>query len=459
MSTEHDPPRSPAAAPVASGADPSQPRRHRVVIVGGGFGGLNAAQALRRVDVAVTLIDRRNFHLFQPLLYQVATGGLSPANIAAPLRGVLSRQKNCRVWMGSVTGFDLSRKVVHLDDGTLEFDTLIVAAGASHSYFGRDDWEALAPGLKTIEDATEIRSRILTAFEAAERETDPERRRNWLTFVIVGGGPTGVELAGALAEIAHHSLKADFRDIDSSEARVILVEAGPRLLAAFPAELSEKSAESLRRLGVEVRTGTLVTELSESSVTVRSGDQTTSIAARTVLWAAGVQASSLSRSLAEASGCPLDRQGRVMVSPDFSLPGHPDVFVIGDMAHYPLPDGTAVPGVAPAAMQAGRYVARLVASRIQGAPAPRFTYRNKGNLATIGRSKAVADLGRFQFGGFVAWVLWLFVHLMYIVSFRNRLLVLLQWAWNYFTYDRSARLITGPEPEGPAHLPPPGRTR
>lgn len=423
--------------------------RHRVVIIGGGFGGLNAAQALRRAPVEATLIDRRNFHLFQPLLYQVATGGLSPANIAAPLRWVLRRQRNCRVLLGTARDIDVERREVLLEEGRVGYDTLIVAAGATHSYFGHEDWAALAPGLKTIEDATEIRARILTAFEAAERENDPVRRREWLNFVIVGAGPTGLELAGALAEIAAHSLKHDFRAIDPEEARILLVEAGPRVLAAYPPDLSSQAADALRKLGVEVRTGTLVTEVSPHGVTVRSGEHTEVIPARTVLWAAGVQGSPLAAALAKTTGCPLDRAGRIHVQPDFTLAGHPEIFVIGDLAHYQQEDGALLPGVAPAAIQAGRYVARVIVARLRGQTPPVFRYRHHGNLATIGRSKAVADLGRFHFSGFVAWITWLLVHLMQLVSFRNRILVLLQWAWNYFTYDRSARLITGsyrPEP-------------
>ena len=428
--------------------------RRQVVVVGGGFGGLAAAKALRKADVDVTLIDRRNFHLFQPLLYQVATGGLSPANIASPLRHVLSWQKNCRVLLGDVAGFDLVRHIVRLEDAEISYDTLIVAAGARHSYFGKDQWERYAPGLKTIEDATDIRARVFSAFEAAEGEQDPARRREWLNFVIVGAGPTGVELAGALAEIAHHSLKHDFRSINPPDAHILLVEAGPRVLAAFPPDLSEKAAASLARLQVEVRTGTMVTDVGPTHVTLKHGDETTVVATRTVLWAAGVQASPLALALGEASGAELDRAGRVMVQPDFSLPGHTDVFVIGDMANYRHAGEHPLPGVAPAAIQAGKFVASLIAARLRDRPLPRFEYRDKGSLATIGRSKAVADIGRFHFGGFFAWVMWLFVHLMEIVTFRNRLLVLLQWAWSYFSYDRSARLITGrqtaePEPIRP----------
>lgn len=418
--------------------------RRRVVIIGGGFGGLTAARALRKVDVDITLIDRRNFHLFQPLLYQVATGGLSPANIAAPLRSILSRQRNCQVMLANVTGFDLVRRMVQLDVGQLSYDLLIVAAGATHSYFGHDEWARFAPGLKTIEDATEIRARVLTAFEAAEREGDDKRRREWLRFVIVGGGPTGVELAGALAEISQHTLRADFRAINPAEAQVVLIEAGPRLLAAFPPDLSDRALASLQRLGVEVRLGALVTDVNAQGVTLKSPAGANEwLAARTVLWGAGVQASPLAQLLADAAQCTLDRAGRIKVQPDFSLPGYPEVFCIGDMAHYSQPGGQPLPGVAPAAMQAAEFVAGLIRSDTQGQPRGQFAYRNLGNLATIGRSHAVAELGRWHFGGWLAWMLWLFVHLMQIVSFRNRLLVLLQWAWSYFTYDRSARLITG----------------
>jgi NADH dehydrogenase len=422
-------------------AAPQTGRRHRVVIVGGGFGGLNAARSLGKAPVDVTLIDRRNFHLFQPLLYQVATGGLSPANIAAPLRGILARQKNCRVLLAEVRDFDVERREVVLDDGRVPYDTLIVAAGAGHSYFGHDEWAPYAPGLKTIEDATEIRSRILSAFEAAERETVFTRRQEWLTFVVVGAGPTGLELAGALAEIAARSLKHDFRTIDPEDAKILLVEAGPRVLSAFPPDLSQKATAALQRLGVEVRTETMVTAVGPEGVTIRSNGLSDVLPARTVLWAAGVQGSPLGQALASAIGAPVDRSGRITVQPDFSLPGHPEVFVIGDLARYAV-NGQALPGVAPVAIQAGRYVARLISDRRQGRSTPAFVYRDRGSLATIGRSKAVADFGRLRFGGFIAWVLWLFVHLLLLVGFRNRLLVLVQWGWSYLSYDRSARLIT-----------------
>ena len=416
---------------------------HRVVIIGGGFAGLNAAKGLRRAAVEIQLVDRRNFHLFQPLLYQVATGGLSPANIAAPLRGVLGKQRNCQVLMGEVTGFDLKRRTVQLVDDEIEYDSLIVAAGAGHSYFGHAEWEPLAPGLKTIEDATEIRRRILTAFEEAERSEDAEQRRCWLNFVIVGAGATGVELAGALAEIARHCLKKDFRHINPSDAHILLVEAGQRVLATYPPDLSAKAQASLEKLGVAVRTQTLVEKITNQGVTLKTQTGSEFLPTRTVLWAAGVQASPLAKALAIAVGTQTDRAGRIVVEPDMSLPGHPEVFVLGDMASCTGKDGQPLPGVAPVAISQGKFVAKLIDRRLRGRRLPVFRYRDVGNLATIGRSAAVAVIGRLHFSGFLAWTLWLFIHLMKIVGFRNRLLVLMQWSWSYFSYDRSARLITG----------------
>jgi NADH dehydrogenase len=414
----------------------------RVVIVGGGFAGLYAAQHLRRVPLDLTLVDRRNFHLFQPLLYQVATGGLSPADIAAPLRAVLKRQRRARVLLGEAVGVDAAARRLLLRDGTLEYDTLVLAAGARHHYFGRPEWEALAPGLKTLEDATEIRRRVLTAFEAAEREGDAERRRALLTFVVVGAGPTGVELAGALAEIARETLRGNFRAFDPAAARIVLVEGDERVLPSYPPDLSQRARRSLERLGVEVWTGALVSAVAPDRVTLKRGEEAQSLPARVVLWAAGVAASPLGRVLREATGCELDRAGRVVVGPDLSVPGHPEIFVIGDLAHAAGADGQPLPGVAPVAMQQGRYVARLLAARLRGrTPAP-FRYLHKGSLATIGRAAAVADFGRVRFGGYPAWLAWLFIHLMYVVEFENRLLVFVQWAWNYFTRNRSARLIT-----------------
>ncbi|MGL4513002.1 MAG: NAD(P)/FAD-dependent oxidoreductase [Lacipirellulaceae bacterium] len=424
-------------------ANPAPIPVHRVVIVGGGFAGLNAAKALRRAPVEVTLIDKRNFHLFQPLLYQVATGGLSPANIAAPLRGVLKRQRNCRVLMAEVRGFDLDARRVMLGDEHVDYDTLIVAAGAGHSYFGHPEWERDAPGLKTIEDATSIRHRVLGAFEQAELTSDHELRRALLNFVVVGAGPTGVELAGALAEIANFSLKHDFRAIDPRDAHVQLIEAGPRVLAAYPDDLSASARKSLEHLGVVVRTETRVEQIDGESVRVCNAQGCEVIPTRTVLWAAGVQASPLAKMLSEATGSPLDRAGRVEVTADLSLPGRPEVLVLGDMAHCKGDDGKPLPGVAPVAITQGKFAAKLVTARLRRSTLPSFRYRNPGNLATIGKSAAVADLGRLHFTGFIAWVLWLFVHLMQIVSFRNRLLVLMQWGWSYFSYDRAARLITG----------------
>jgi NADH dehydrogenase len=417
--------------------------RHRVVIVGGGFGGLYAARSLRRAPVQLTLIDRRNFHLFQPLLYQVATGGLSPANIATPLRALLSRQTNAEVLLAEAVSIDVPGRWVVLRDGTVPYDTLIVATGSTHAYFGHDEWEPCAPGLKTIEDATDIRRRVLLAFEAAERETDPARRRAWLTFVIVGGGPTGVELSGAIAELARHTLRRNFRHINPAEAMILLIEGAERLLMTFPPELSTKAERSLARLGVTVRTKVVVTDVRPDAVEVRAGERTEQITARTTLWAAGVRASALGKVLAEATGAALDRAGRVAVQPDLTLPGHPEIFVIGDLALCTHQTGKPLPGVAPVAMQQGRYVAGLIERRLSGKSAPPFCYRDKGSLATIGRAAAVADFGWLRLSGFPAWMLWLFVHLMYLVQFGNRLLVLMQWAWSYFTRNRSARLITG----------------
>lgn len=419
---------------------------HRVVIVGGGFGGLTAAKALKRSPVQVTLIDRRNFHLFQPLLYQVATGGLSPANIAAPLRWILRRQANCETVLSEVVGFDLETRRVHTSGGDVPYDSLIVAAGSRHSYFGRNEWAELAPGLKTIEDATEIRRRVYSAFEQAEQEHDPTERRAWLNFAIVGGGPTGVELAGALAEIARHSLRNDFRHITPSDAQILLVEGGQRVLGAYAEDLSAKALEALNRLGVTVRTATLVTDVTPLDVELRSSTGTERWPTRTVLWAAGVQASPLAKALAAAAGASLDRAGRISVEADMSLVGQPNVFVIGDMSSYSHGLAAPLPGVAPVAMQEGKFVAKLIDARVRGRQAPTFRYRDLGSLATIGKSAAVAQFGKLHFAGFIAWVMWLFIHLMKIVNFRNRVLVLMQWAWNYFTHDRSARLITGDAP-------------
>lgn len=423
----------------------------RVVIVGGGFGGLHVARGLKRAPLQVTLIDRRNFHLFQPLLYQVATGGLSPANIAAPLRSILARQRNCQVLMGDVTDVDIDSRRVRVADRLLDYDVLVVAAGATHSYFGHNDWECHAPGLKTIEDATEIRRRVLTAFEAAERTNNLDERRRLLNFVIVGAGPTGVELAGALAEIARYSLKHDFREINPAVAQILLIEAGERVLPVYPAELSQKAEQSLHQLGVSVRTRTAVKDVSAEGVMLATPNGEEFLATQTVLWAAGVQASPLAKLLAEKTGVELDRAGRIKVQTDLSLAGHPEVLVIGDMAHCVGGDGKPLPGVAPVAISQGKYVAKLIKARLQGRTITEYRYRDLGSLATIGRSAAVADIGNWHFSGLLAWLMWLFIHLMKIVSFRNRVLVFLQWGWSYFSYDRSARLITGIEhPDPPA---------
>ncbi len=409
----------------------------RIVIVGSGFGGLTAAQALARLPVRITIIDRTNHHTFQPLLYQVATAGLSPADIAAPIRQILSKHKNVEVLLGEAIGFDLEQKLVKLHGEEIAFDYLIVAAGASHAYFGHDDWESLAPGLKTIEDALEMRRRVLLTYELAEREA-ALRGTHWpITFVIVGAGPTGVELAGTLAEIARQSLTNDFRNIDPAKTRVLLVEAGPSVLSAYPPDLRASAVEQLNHLGVEVRTNAPVTDVREGEV--RVGNE--SIPAAVVLWAAGVSASPLGREL----GAPVDRAGRVLVSPDLSIPGHPNVFVIGDLATMTDKHGKPLPGVAPVAIQEGKWVAHLIRADLHGKPRAPFHYFDKGSLATIGRAAAIADFGKIHISGFLAWLSWLFIHIMFLIGFRNRLVVLISWAWSYFTYKRAARLITGEE--------------
>jgi NADH dehydrogenase len=410
-----------------------------VVIVGGGFGGLAAARCLRRAPVQVTLVDRQNHHLFQPLLYQVATAGLSPAEIASPIRRILARQKNVEVLLGDVTAVDAgARRVTTADRSTIPFDWLIVAAGATHSYFGRDEWERPAPGLKTIEDALEIRRRVLLAFEEAEREPNPRVRREWLTFVVIGGGPTGVEMAGALAEIARHTLARDFRHIDPGSARVVLLEAAPRILGAYPEDLSAAAARQLETLCVEVHTGAAVSQVDESGVEA-AGRR---LPARTVVWAAGVQASRLGRTL----GVPLDRAGRVRVRRDLSIPGHPHVFVVGDLASLEQ-DGQPVPGVAPAAIQMGSHAAENIRRALRHEPPAPFRYRDKGSLATVGRRRGVAAIGPLRLSGAVAWLAWLAVHIFFLIGFRNRFVVLFTWAWAYLTYERSARLIVSYRPE------------
>jgi len=412
-----------------------------VVIVGGGFGGLYAARALRREPVRITLLDRRNHHLFQPLLYQVATAALSPAQIATALRRVLRGQENVEVALGEATAVDLATQRVLLRDGALAYDFLVLATGATHSYFGHPEWEKHAPALKTLEDAVDIRRRVLLTYEAAERESDEAARVPLLTFAIVGAGPTGVELAGALAEISRHVLTRDFRHIDPASARVILLEAGPRVLPAFPPDLSAAAQRRLERMGVQVRLGAMVTGIDAEGVSIGAER----IASRCVLWAAGVAASPLARSL----GVPLDLAGRVIVEPDLSLPGAPRVFVIGDLTAVKMADGSLVPGVAPAAIQGGRHAAESIRRALRGQPARPFRYVDKGTLATIGRAAAVAQIGPLHLKGFLAWVLWLAVHILTLIGFRNRFLVMLEWAVMYLRFERGARLITGDVPELP----------
>jgi len=411
-------------------------RRPHVVIVGGGFGGLYAARALAGRPVRVTLLDRRNHHLFQPLLYQVATAALNPSDIAMPLRSILRRAANVTVLLAEVEAVDLPARRLVLDGDSLEYDALVLAAGAGHSYFGHDDWEALAPSLKTLEDALEIRRRVLVAYEEAEREEDRAEQRALLTSVVIGGGPTGVELAGALAEISRETIARDFRLIDPTKARIVLLEGGPRVLAAFPDPLPARAAAALTRIGVEVRTGATVTRVTPDAVWI-GGEQ---IRARTVLWAAGVAAAPLTRSL----GVPLDRAGRVLVERDLSIPGHPEAFAIGDLCAFTGDDGHPLPGLAPVALQQGRAAARNVLHRLAGEPTEPFRYHDRGSMATIGRAAAVAVVGRFRLSGLVAWLAWLFVHIAFLIGFRNRFLVLFQWAWAYISWQRGARLITRP---------------
>ena len=421
------------------------------MILGGGFGGLHAARGLARAPVDVTVVDRHNYHLFQPMLYQVATAALSPGDIASPIRSILRRQKNTEVLLGDAVSVDpVARRVTRADGGTLDYDYLVVATGANHSYFGHDEWAPWAPGLKTVEDALEIRRRILLAFERAEMEPDPVARQAYLNFVIVGGGPTGVELAGALAEIKRYVLRRDFRRIDPREAIVILIEAGKRVLPAYPPDLSEKAKQTLRKLGVDVRTEMMVTEIHPDSV-VAAGWR---IPAHTIIWAAGNLASPLLKSL----GAPLDRQGRVIVGPDCAVPGHPEIFVIGDAANFTHgPEGT-LHGVAPVAMQMGSYAARIIADEVKGRTnRPPFHYWNKGELAVIGRGQAVANIWRLRFGGMLAWLAWIFVHIFFLIGFRNRLIVLIEWAISYLSFSRGARLITGragDRPPSPADVTP-----
>jgi NADH:ubiquinone reductase (H+-translocating) len=415
----------------SAGAEP------HVVILGGGFGGLYAARALRRAPVRVTVVDRSNHHLFQPLLYQVATAALNPSDIATPIRRILRRQRNARVMLAEATAVDPARRRLLLTDGEVAYDYLVLAPGVTHSYFGHDEWAHDAPGLKSIEDALDMRRRVLLAYEAAEREPDPVRQSAWLTFVIVGGGPTGVELAGALAEISRHVLNRDFRRIDPSSARVVLLEAGPRILPTFAPELATSAARTLEKLGVAVWAGRRVTGVDDHGVTIGAER----IEARTVLWAAGVAAGPVARSL----GAPLDPTGRVRVAPDLTVPGHPEIAVVGDLASLEQ-DGAPVPGVAPVAIQAGRHAAENILRALRGEPRRPFRYRDRGALATVGRAAAVAQRGSVRLTGIFAWLLWLFVHILWLIGFRNRFIVLMQWAFTYLRYERGARLITGAHP-------------
>ena len=442
-----------------------RPRAHRVVVVGGGFAGLRAVRGLGRAPVEVTLVDRQNFTLFQPLVYQVATGALSPAEITAPLRSILRKQRNARVVLAEVTGFDLERREIvleHLpnrDAGTtLGYDTLIVAGGSRYDYFGRDEWRADAPELKSLAGALDIRSRILTAFEAAELETDPALRQAWLTFVVVGAGPTGVEMAGQIAELARDVVRADFRSADTRAARVLLVEASSRVLINFPESLSRRATHALERLGVTPLVDHTVVDVTGDSVAIRGPDgEVSRTPARTAIWAAGVTASELAARLGQAAGVEVDRSGRVTVEPDLSLPGHPEVLALGDMVRVRAGDGTItpLPGLAPVALQQGRYAARAIRDRLRGAAVKPFRYVDKGDLATIGRSKAVADVKGLHLSGFTAWVTWLVVHLFYLIGFQNRLLVLIRWTISFATRGRGARLIVRPPASRPHATPPP----
>jgi NADH:ubiquinone reductase (H+-translocating) len=420
---------------------------HRVIVLGGGFGGLYAVRALRHAPVEVTLIDRRNFHLFQPLLYQVATGSLSPGDICAPLRGVFWRQKNTRVLLGEVMDVDPRAHTIELrDGGVFPYDSLVVATGSESFYFGHEEWRAWAPSLKSVEEATAIRHKILFAFEAAERFADPETRRQWMTFVIVGGGTTGVELAGALGEIAAFTLQHEFRSIKPNTARILIVDSAPRVLPTFPEDLSRQTEASLKRLGVEVRTGVKVVEVDGDGVTLENPQgQKERLATKTVLWGAGVHGGGFGRVLAERTGASLDRQGHIAVEPDLTIPRFPEIFVVGDLAGRSGADGKQLPGVAQVAMQGGAYAARMIAARAKGQPANigPFHYKDRGDLAVIGRAAAVARLPGLHLHGLIAWLVWLFIHLMYLVQFQNRVLVFVQWGFQYLTFSRGARLITG----------------
>jgi len=428
--------------------------RHRVVILGGGFGGLYAAKALKSAPVEVTVIDRRNYHLFQPLLYQVATGSLSPGEIASPIRGVLNRQKNTRVLLGEAVDIDPVAKQVRLKDGaTCPYDSLIVSTGSQSAYFGHEEWSKWAPSLKSIEEATTIRQKVLMAFEAAERSSDPVDRNAWLTFVIVGAGATGVELAGALGEIAHNTLRNDFRSINPSDAKILVVDGGARVLPTFPEDLSRKAVNSLDRLGATVRTGVLVTEIDGGGVTVKTAAGEERIPTHTVIWAAGVAMSDFGRQLAKRTNSEILKPGRIKVNPNLTIPNYPDIFVIGDLPYATKPNGTLLPGVAQVAMQGGAYAAKTILKRLEGKPDTKpFHYFDKGDLAVIGRGKAVANIFGLHLSGLPAWLVWLFVHLLYIVEFQSRLLVFVEWGFLYLTSNRGAMLITGKTDSEPAVL-------
>ena len=431
--------------------------KQHVVIIGGGFGGLYAAQALRDAPVRLTLVDKRNFHLFQPLLYQVATGQVSPGDIASPLRAILKKQSNAQVLQAEVVDIDPQAGVVLLRDGELRYDSLIVAAGAENHYFGHPNWESQAPGLKTIEDALEIQRRVLLAFEAAESEEDPVLRQAWLTFVVIGGGPTGVELAGAIAELAHGTLPGEFRRFDPAEAKVLLLEGQSSILPEYPPQASARARQSLEKLGVTVVTNALVEEIQPGWLAYRLPDGGSAhVQTRTVLWAAGMRASRLAQVLQRRTGAALDRSGRVMVDERLALPGYPNLYVIGDMAHFPTASSKPLPGVAPVAMQQGMYAARRIRARLAGEDLPAFAYRDKGSLAVIGRNAGIAVFGRRWISGFLAWFAWVFIHIWYLIEFDNKLLVLIQWAWTYFTRQRGARLITDRQPAPMVNEPAPG---
>ncbi len=419
---------------------------HHIVVLGGGFGGLYAAKILSEGKVKVTVIDKRNFHLFQPLLYQVAAGWLSPGDIASPLRVVLSDYQNTYVLKAEVTDIIPKEKKVIFRDGEITYDTLIVATGSYHHYFGHDSWAQTAPGLKTVEDALEMRRKILLSFEAAERETDPEKQKEWMTFLIIGAGPTGVELAGTIGELTRTTLKDDFRNINTEDAKIILVEGLDQILPTYPKKLSAKAEKFLKKLGVTIKVNTMVTDINGSNAIISRNGNSETIQSRTILWTAGVKASSLGKALSENTGAELDKSGRVVVNPDLSVPGHPNIFIVGDLAHLSLEGQEPLPGVATVAMQEGKYVAKLILNRLKGKETKPFKYEEKGNLAVIGTNSAVADLGKFQFAGFFAWLVWAFVHIRYLIEFDSKVIVLFRWSWNYFTRKRGVRLITGEDP-------------